>query len=151
MEEKIKIDMAEALKNGDKIRLSVLRMVISSIKNKKIEDMVKTLDEAKIIAIIQKMAREHIESIEQFKKGNREDLVKKETDELKILQEYLPEALSEGEIEKIVAEAMRDSSASSIKDMGKVMTIALGKIKGRADGKIVSEKVKQALMKKGGS
>lgn len=150
MEEKIKKDMSDALKNGDKIRLSTLRMVISSIKNKKIEDMVKTIDEDKIIAIIQKMAREHMESIEQFNKGHREDLVKKEMDELKILQEYLPEEISEDEIENIVAAAMRDSSASSIKDMGKVMTIAMGKVKGRADGRKVSEKVKQALMKKGG-
>ena len=146
LEEKIAEQLKQSLKSGDKVRLSVMRMIVSEIKNKKIADIVKTLDDDIIVALIQKMARQHNESIEQFKQGNRDDLVKKETEELAILEEYLPKQLSEEEISNIVSEAIKETGAVSAKDMGKVMGVILGRVKGCADGRVVSKMVKDRLV-----
>lgn len=145
LEEKIKTDLKNSLKEGKKTEVSVLRMMLSAIKNKKIEEISKTLDDEKIIGVIQKMARQYKESIEQFKQGGREDLVAKETEELEILESYLPEPLTEDELEGIISESINRIGAASMKDMGAVMRDVMEKTGGRADGKIVSNKVKEKL------
>jgi len=145
LEGKIKTDLKSSLKEGKKAEVSVLRMILSAIKNKKIEEVSKTLDDEKIIGVIQKMARQHKESIEQFKQGGREDLVEKETEELKTLESYLPEPLTEDELEGIISESINRLGAASMKDMGAVMRDVMEKTGGRADGKVVSNKVKERL------
>jgi uncharacterized protein YqeY len=146
LEKKIAEQLTQALKDGEKVKVSVLRMLISEIKNKKIADRVKEeLEDGKIIALIQKMARQHKESIEQFKQGGRQDLVDKEMAELGVLEEYLPEQISEEELIKIVTESIEKTGATSSKDMGKVMGEVLGRVAGRADGKLVSKIVKERL------
>ncbi|MFH1878774.1 MAG: GatB/YqeY domain-containing protein [Candidatus Omnitrophota bacterium] len=145
LEKTISEQLKCALKSRDTVRVSVLRMLISEMKNKKIADIVKELDDDKIIGIIHKMVRQHKESIEQFKRGNREDLVEKEFEELKILEEFLPEPVTREELEKIVMEAISQAGAVSLKDMGEVMKSVMDKTGGRADGKEISGLVREKL------
>jgi uncharacterized protein len=145
LEKDIKERLTQAMKSGDKIQVSELRMLISELKNKKIADGVKELDDEKVISVIQKIARKHKESIAQFKQGNRNDLVDKESEELAVLEEYLPEQLSEEEIEKIVSEVIQEVGATSPKDMGKLMSALMPRLKGCADGRVVNEIVKKKL------
>ncbi len=137
--------LKQSLKGGQKLKVSVLRMLISEINNKKIADKVKELDDEKVVGLIQKMVRQHKESIEKFKQGNREDLVSKETDELAILEEYLPEQISDGELAGIVSESIAQTGATSPKDMGAVMGEVMKRVKGCADGKVVSKMVREKL------
>jgi uncharacterized protein YqeY len=145
LEEKIREALKQALKEGQKLKVSVFRMLISEINNKKIADRVKELDDEKVITLIQKMVRQHKESIEKFKQGNREDLVSKETEELAVLEEYLPEQISEDELAQIVSESIKKAGATSPKDMGAVMGQVMARVKGRADGKVVGKMVKEKL------
>ncbi len=142
--QKLQEEMKTALKSGDKERLSVIRMLISEIKKAQI-DAKKELTDDDIINILQKYAKQRKESIKQYKEAGRKDLAEKEELELKIVSEFLPEALSEKEIEKIVEETIKETGASSMKDMGKVMKAVMEKVKGRADGSIVSKIVKEKL------
>jgi uncharacterized protein YqeY len=145
MENKLSENLKEALKAGDKIKISTLRLMLSEVKNRKIADRTDKLQDETMIGIIQKMARQRKESIEQFKKGGREDLAEKESKELSILEEYLPQQLSEEDLEKIVSESIAQTGAASIKDMGKVMKDVMSRVQGQADGKIVGELVKKKL------
>ena len=145
LEKDINERLMQAMKSGDKVQVSELRMLISELKNKKIADGVKELDDEKVISIIQKIARKHKESIAQFKQGNRNDLVEKESQELAVLEKYLPEQLAEEEIEKIVAEVIQEVGATSPKDMGKLMSALMPRFKGCADGRVVNEIVKKKL------
>ncbi|MFC1480320.1 GatB/YqeY domain-containing protein [Candidatus Omnitrophota bacterium] len=145
LEKEIPEALKSALKNGQKLRVSVFRMLISEINNKKIADRIKQLDDEKVIGLIQKTVRQHKESIEKFKQGNREDLVSKETEEMSILEEYLPEQISGEELARIVSESIEKTGASSQKDMGAVMGEVMNRVKGRADGKVISRMVKEKL------
>ena len=145
MEEKISQALKGALKEGDKVKVSALRMLIAQIKNRKIADRKEELEDADIIGIMQKIVRMHKESIEQFKEGGREDLVSKETEEMSVIEKYLPEMMSEEELSGIIAEEVEASGASSMKDMGAVMSAVMARVKGRADGKTISSMVKQRL------
>jgi uncharacterized protein YqeY len=145
LEEKLNADLKQALKSGEKMKISAIRLVLNEIKNKKIAEKAEGLDDAKVTGIIQKMAKQRKESIEQFKNGGRDDLVKKETEELSILEEYMPEQLSAEELEKIVSEIIASTGASTMKDMGKVMAEVRERTGGSADGKTVSEIVKKKL------
>ncbi len=142
--EKLQDEMKKALKSGEKERLSVIRMLISEIKKVQI-DQKKELTDEEIIQILQRYAKQRKEAIQQYKKADREDLVEKEERELKIVQEFLPEPLSNEEIEKIVEEVIKETGASSMKDMGKVMKIIMEKVKGRAEGSVVSQIVRSKL------
>ena len=142
--QKLQEEMKSSLKSGDKERLSVIRMLISEIKKAQI-DAKRELTDEEIIKILQKYAKQRKESIKQYREAGREDLAQKEEAELKVVSEFLPEALSEEEIEKIVEETIREVGASSMKDMGKVMKSVMEKVKGRADGSIVSKIVKEKL------
>jgi uncharacterized protein YqeY len=146
LEEKLNEDLKNALKAGEKTKISTLRMTINEIKNRKIADRSEKLEDEKVVGIIQKKVRQHKESIEQFKRGGREDLAKKEEEELAVLKEYMPEEISPEELEKIVSESIAETGASSPKDMGKVMKAVMGRVQGRADGKVISEIVKKKLV-----
>ena len=145
LEKDITEALKQALKSGQKVKVSVIRMLISEIKNKMIADRVKELDDQKVIGLVQKMVRQHKESIEQFRQGSREDLVTKETAELAVLDEYLPEQIPEEEIARIISGSIERMGAVSSKDMGRVMSDVMGLIQGRADGKVISRMVKERL------
>lgn len=138
LHERLDKDLKSALKEGNGVKLSVLRMAISEVKTLEIEKNVKALDEKDILQIMQRQAKQHRESIEQFNKGNRQDLVNKETEELKILESYLPKQLSDEELTMIIKDAIKETGSSMKADTGKVMKIVMEKVKGRCDGKAVN-------------
>ena len=145
LEQKIKEDYFQALKNKDKIRSSTLNFLRAQFKNHIINNKLDQLDDKDAISIIKKQIKQRQDSIEQFSAGQRQDLVEKETAELNILKEYMPEELSEDEMKKIITEVVKETNAQSMKDMGHVMKAALEKMAGRADNKVVSQIVKSAL------
>ena len=147
--DKIDKSLTNALKNKDQDRTLTLRSIISQKKQKEIEKRTqdkKNITDEDMILILNKMVKQRRESIELYKQGGRQDLVDKETKELKIIQEYLPEQLSEEEIKKICEQAINNLKASSLKDMGKVMGIIKSKYKGSVNltiaGKILKDKLK---------
>ena len=147
--DKIDKSLTDALKNKDQDRTLTLRSIISQKKQKEIEKRTqdkKNITDEDMILILNKMVKQRRESIELYKQGGRQDLVDKETKELKIIQEYLPEQLSEEEIKEICEQAINNLKASSLKDMGKVMGIIKSKYKGSVDlsvaGKILKDKLK---------
>lgn len=142
--DRLSTELKESLKAGNQIKLGVIRLLKSSIKNKEIEKMSPLTDE-EIVGVISSAVKQRRESIEQFKKGNREDLVQKETSEIEILQTFLPQQLSDEEIINEVRTVIKEAGASSPKDMGKVMKILIPRIKGRADGSKVSSLVKEIM------
>ncbi|RUM58836.1 MAG: GatB/YqeY domain-containing protein [Persephonella sp.] len=141
---KLQTEMKSALKSKDTDRLSVVRMLISEIKKEQI-DKKRELSDSEVLAVIQRYAKQRRDAIEQYKKANRQDLVEKEQKELNIVLEFLPKQLTEEEIIKIVNETIEEVGATSIKDMGKVMKSVMEKVKGRADGSLVSKIVKEKL------
>jgi uncharacterized protein YqeY len=144
--QKLDDDFKVALKTSDTLKVSVLRMAKAALKNKQI-DKRGELTEDDIISVISTLSKQGRESVEQFSKGGREDLAEKERQELAILQSYLPEQLTAEELERIIIEAIKESSAEGIKDMGKVMRLVMPRVKGAADGKIVNQRVKDFLEK----
>ena len=147
--DKIDKSLTDALKNKDQDRTLTLRSIISQKKQKEIEKRTqdkKNITDEDMILILNKMVKQRRESIELYKQGGRQDLVDKETKELKIIQEYLPEQLSEEEITKICEQSINNLKASSLKDIGKVMGIIKSKYKGTVDlsiaGKILKDKLK---------
>jgi hypothetical protein len=144
LEERLVEEMKQAMKSNDKLRLSTIRMIRSSLKNKEIE-LRKKLEDEDIVKVIQVMVRKGEESVEQFQAGGRMDLVEKETKEIEILKSFLPQPLSHEEILKIVDETIQETQASSLKDIGKVMKSVMPKIGGKADGKLINQLVKERL------
>lgn len=139
-------DMITAMKDREagKLRLSVIRMVKSAIKNLEI-DHKKELTEEEVLGVLMKEVKQRRDSVEEFKKGNRPDLVEATEAEIVILQEYLPEPMTETEIEELVKEVIQETGAQSKKDMGKVMGLLTARTKGRADGKILNQIVQKFL------
>ncbi len=133
-----------AMKSGEKERLKIIRLITSSMKQVEVDERIE-LDDARIIAILDKMVKQRRESISQFKTAGRDDLVKQESFEIDIIQEYLPQALSEEEVDDIVNQAIEKTGANSIKDMGKVMGLVRPQIIGRADMGEVSGRIKSLL------
>ena len=144
LEERLVDEMKQAMKATDKLRLSTIRMVRTTIKNKEIEQR-KPLDDDGIIRVIQGMVKKGEESIEQFKLGGRTDLVEKETKEIEILKSYLPTPLGQEEILRIIDQTIEETRASSLKDLGKVMKSVITKLGGKADGKLINQLVKERL------
>ena len=144
LEERLLNEMKEAMKSGDKLRLSTIRMIRSAVKNREIE-VRKTLDDEDIFKVIQGMVRKGEESVEQFQTGGRMDLVEKEKKEIEILKSYLPQPLSQEEVLKMIDEAIQETQASSLKDLGKVMKAVMPKLGGKADGKLINQWVKERL------
>lgn len=137
--QKIEEEMRRSLKEGDSVKLSVLRMLISAIKTLEIDKKVKRLEEPDILQLIQKQVKQHKESIEQFEKGKRQDLVDKETKELKVLESYMPKQLSDDEVMSLIKEAISETGATTKSEVGKIMKVVMEKVKGRSDGKTVNQ------------
>jgi len=144
--EKLSNDLKTALKSGDKIRLGILRMIKSDIKNKEIEKGASPGEE-EILAMLRSFVKRAKDSIEQFTNAGRTDLAEKEKAELAVIQEYLPKQISEDDIRQIVKDVVEETGASGPKDMGMVMKAVMGKTKGQADGKLVNGLVKEILEK----
>jgi uncharacterized protein YqeY len=144
LKERITEDMKNAMRSGDKDRLATLRMILAAIKQREVDERTQ-LDDSQVVAVLEKMVKQRRESIAQFQSGGREDLVAKESAEVAVLQSYLPEQLSDAEIEALIAEAIAATGATSVKDMGKVMGIVKSKAQGRADMGAVSARVKARL------
>ena len=139
-------DLKSALRSGDKLRTSVIRLLTALIKNREVEKR-GPLTDAEALQAVSASCKQRQEAIEQYRQGGRQDLVDKETAELAILQSYLPAALSPDELQTLVQEAIRNSQASSPREMGKVMALLIPKVTGRADGKVVSTLVREMLSK----
>jgi len=144
LKKKMDQEMILAAKAKDKIRLSALRLLKSGLHNREI-DLKRELNEAEFLQLLSAMVKQRKDSIEQFEKGGRTDLVEKEEAELKVIQEFMPTPMSEAELDAMIAEAIRETGAASLRDMGKVMATLMPKVTGKADGKMVGEKVKALL------
>ncbi len=144
LQQRINDDVKTAMRNKDKERLGVLRLITAAFKQKEVDERIE-LDDTMVLAIMNKMTKQIRDSIDQFEKAGRDDLAAKEAFELKIIQEYLPAQLTEDEIGQIIAECVKASGAESAKDMGKVMGLLKPRIQGRADMGKVSGLVKQQL------
>jgi uncharacterized protein YqeY len=142
--EKLQNGLKEALKQKDTIRLSLYRMLLASIKNKEVEK-IRPLTEDEFIAVVKTSVKQHVESIESFKKGNRLDLADKEEKELAILKEFMPSQLSEEEIIQEIEDAIIYLQVQGQKEMGKVIKFILEKFPGRIDGKVLSGMVLKRL------
>jgi uncharacterized protein YqeY len=145
LQEKIQNDIAGAMRSKDSLRLNVLRMMKTAVKNKEIEKM-KPLEEPEVLAVFNTLVKQRKDSIDQFRKGGREELAQKEESEIKIIEEYLPAAASDEDVRSAIQEAIRESGATSMKDMGKVMAATKTKLAGKTiDGGRVSQLVKEQL------
>jgi len=138
-------DLIKALKGGDREAATTLRGLKSDMKYYQIDKKLKELTDEDILGVLSSAAKKRKDSIEQFQAGGRDDLVAKETRELEVIKAYLPEEMSEAEIETLVKEAIAESGAVSVADLGKVMKILMPKVKGKADGKIINQTVKRLL------
>ena len=142
--EKVEQEMILAAKAKNKLRLSAIRMLKSGLHNREI-DLKRELSDTEFLQLLSSMVKQRKDSIEQFEKGGRTDLVEKEQAELKVIEEFLPSQLSEADLDAAIAEAIREVGAQGVRDMGKVMKVLMPKVTGKADGKIVGEKVKARL------
>ena len=140
----IKTQLKDAMISRDKNRIIALRNFLAKLKAKEIEKK-ESLSKSDSLKVLQSMAKQLKDSIDQYTKGGREDLANKESDELEILSEFLPEPLSKEEMSKIIEEVIKDCGASSMKDMGQVIGVAISKMKGKGDGSIVSQLVREKL------
>ncbi len=144
LKEEIMADFKTAMKEKDKMRLSTLKLLKSSLRNKEIEEG-GDLKEEEIRALLAKEAKQREESIEQYEKGNRQDLADKEKKELEIIQSYLPDPLSEAELDELVDKVIEDTGAADMSDMGQVMGKIMPEVRGRADGAKVQQLVQRKL------
>ena len=144
LEDRLVEEMKQAMKSNDILRLSTIRLVRAALKNKEI-DLRKKLSDDDIFKVIQGMVKKGEESVDQFQMGGRMDLVEKERKEIEILKSFLPEPLSREEMLSIIDETIKETQASSLKDLGKVMKSVMPKLGGKADGKLVNELVKEKL------
>lgn len=138
-------DVKSAMKAGDKDRLKVLRLITAAIKQVEVDERKELNDDAPVLSILNKMVKQRRDSITQFEQGDRQDLADIEKSEIEIIGGYLPEQLSDAELDQLVSDAIATSGAESIRDMGKVMGIVKAKAQGRADMAAVGAKVKARL------
>jgi uncharacterized protein YqeY len=144
LKEQLKQDTNEASKSGDTKKRDILRMMQAAIKQIEIDDQV-TLDDAGVLQVLTKQAKQRRESIAEYSKAGRDDLVVQEEYELGIIETYLPQMMSKEEIEVLVKQAIADTGAASSKEMGKVMGKLMPQVKGKADGRLVNEVVREQL------
>ena len=144
LKDRITEDMKTAMRAGEKERLATIRLILSAVKQREVDERI-TLDDGQVLAAIEKMIKQRKEAITQFEAGGRADLVAKETAEIGILQGYLPAQMSDAEIDALIGEAIASTGAASIKDMGKVMGAVKAKAQGRADMGAVGARIKQKL------
>jgi uncharacterized protein len=147
--ELISKDLTDAMKTKDELRLSVLRMVKSALKNKEIEK-IRPLDDAESLQVLQTLVKQRRESVEQFTRGGRQDLAAKETKEIAIIEKYLPAGASDAEMNAAIEAAIAETGANSPKQMGAVIKAARAKLEGKTvDGKVFSDRVRERLAKLG--
>jgi uncharacterized protein YqeY len=144
LKDQLDADLRSAMRDKDTVKLSVVRMLKSAVKYREIE-LMKPLDDAGVLQVISQEIKRHRDSVEQFRAGNRPDLVEKEEAEIAVLQAWLPAQLGEAEVRAKVDEVVARVKATGPKDMGAVMKALLPEVQGRADGKLVSELVKARL------
>lgn len=144
LKNRIKDDMKAAMKGGDKARLGVIRLILAAIKQIEVDERIE-LDDDGVVAVLDKMRKQRRESIRQYREADRVDLAEVEEAEIVVIEDFLPQALSDEEIDSMVAQAVAESGAESIKDMGKVMGLLKPQMQGRADMSMVSGKIKAAL------
>jgi uncharacterized protein len=144
LKDRITEDMKGAMRAGDKQRLATIRLALAAIKQREVDERI-TLDDAQVLAVLEKMIKQRREAIPQFESGGRADLVARESAEIKVLQQYLPAQLGDAEIDALIAEAIAATGAVSMKDMGKVMAAVKPKAQGRTDMGALSARIKQRL------
>lgn len=137
-------DMKASMRAGEKERLATIRLILAAIKQREVDERI-DLDDSMVIAVLDKMAKQRRESIDQFSKAGRTDLVDKESAELEIIQSYMPKQLTDAEIDTLIADAIKSTGASSVKDMGKVMGLLKPQLAGRADMAKVGASIKSKL------
>ncbi|KIL41705.1 aspartyl-tRNA amidotransferase [Gordoniibacillus kamchatkensis] len=144
LSERLNEDMKQAMKTQDKFKLSVIRMVRAAIKNIEI-DTKRTLDDNEVLDVLGREIKQRKDSLQEFEKAGRDDLAETVKAEIAVLNEYMPQQLTEEEVKAIVQQTIQETGASSKADMGKVMGALMPKVKGRADGKLVNQLVQQLL------
>ena len=144
LKDQIQQDMKDAMRAKDKARLATIRLIMAAIKQREVDERIE-LDDAQVIAVLDKMSKQRRESISQFEQAGRDDLASQEKAELELIQQYLPEQLTETEINELIDTAMQQTGATSMKDMGKVMGQLKPKLQGRADMGAVSALIKARL------
>jgi uncharacterized protein YqeY len=144
LKERITEDMKTAMRSGEKDRLAVIRLLQAAIKQREVDERI-ALDDAQVTSVLEKMIKQRKESVVAFDKGGRTDLVAKENGEIAVLQTYLPEQLSDAELDSLISEAIASTGAASIKDMGKVMGVVKSKAAGKADMGAVGARIKAKL------
>jgi uncharacterized protein len=142
--DRIKEEMKACMKSGDKVRLGTVRLILAAIKQVEVDERIE-LDDDRVILVLDKMLKQRRESIKQYRDAAREDLAAVEEAEVLVIQDFLPQPLSDAEIDALVAEAIAAAGASSVKDMGAVMALLKPKMQGRADMGVVSARIKAGL------
>ena len=145
LKNQVQSEMKAAMKSGDKRRLGTIRLILAAVKQREVDERIE-LDDTQVLVVLDKMVKQRKDSIEQFEKAERADLAEQEAFEIGVLKEFLPEAMSEAEVTKLVNEAIESSGAASIRDMGKVMGQLKPKLQGRADMGMVSALVKKQIV-----
>jgi uncharacterized protein YqeY len=148
LKEQLAEDLKEAIRQRDEARKTAIRMLTWAIKNAEVEKG-RPLEDHEVLSLVQKEIRRRLESIEQFRKGNRPDLVEKEEAELKVLQAYLPPPMTREEVAEVARQVMAEMGAKSPRDKGKVMPILIQRLAGRADGRLINEVVSELLAGQG--
>ncbi len=144
LKDRIQEDVKAAMRAIERERLGTLRLILAAIKQREVDERI-TLDDAQVLSVLEKMIKQRRESIASFEAGGRSDLVAKESAELKLIQGYLPAQLSDLELDALITEALTQTSASSVKDMGKVMAAVKARAAGRADMAAVAARIKARL------
>jgi uncharacterized protein len=141
---RLKDDMKQAMRSGDKARLGTIRMALAAIQQREVDERIE-LDDTAVLAVIEKMIKQRRESVEQYRAGGREDLASREAAEIELLSSYLPEPLGEAELAELIDAAIAATGATSMKDMGRVIAQLRAEAQGRADMAVVSARVKARL------
>ncbi len=144
LKQQLSADMKQAMRDKDKPRLGVVRLALAAIKQREVDERVE-LDDAQVLAVLDKMVKQRRDSVRQYQEAGRQDLADQEAFEISVLQNYLPEALSDEELDTLIDEAIAASGACSMKEMGKAMGMLRPKVQGRADMGAVSAKLKARL------
>ncbi len=150
LKERIDTDLKEAMRAKDELKTSTVRMLKSAVKYKEVEPGAKALDDAGVMTVIMTLIKQRRDSVEQYKQGGRNDLAEKEEKEIAVLQAYLPQQLSAADLAAEVTKGIAEAGAKGPKDMGAVMKVLTPKLKGKAEGKAISDEVKAQLAKLGG-
>jgi uncharacterized protein YqeY len=144
LKQRLQDDMKAAMKGGDKHRLGVIRLILAAVKQREVDERIQ-LDDAQIIAVLDKMLKQRRDSIAQYSAAGRADLADAESAETTVIQDYMPQALDAAEIDAMIAQAMQETGAAAIGDMGKVMALLKPLLQGRADMAAVSARIKSRL------